>query len=349
MIFYPLTECPDSAVYPVPRSTPQSHPAYVKVGCRRCDICMEEQVAAKQAKWGSRLRERMLYQMEQGDRTVFITLTVHDDDYPEYPEMKKRISKLMNALRMVFLRTYSREVADQFKYWSVLEFGAEHGRLHAHLFLFLPKEVVWAPHWAWIHSYWRERYKAYIHHCRLVSSIGLAVWYSVEYATKQFGRGYDRMQSSQFGWMEFMEVRKKQWLGIPQDSEGVAEWAAFRISPALADALKREDVVAVIKAAGDKDLIHHVGQVTLEEPALHPFSKCWTKFKFDMEDFKCSSEKLNLVADEVIDIPHSLLWVPVTVKLQQLVQLRLAKLSLAVQRFLNSTVCEHTLSTARPL
>ena len=361
-IVYPTTECPEPHLYPVPRKSPHSVQAYVKVGCRSCEVCDEEKLKRKQDKWIERIRSMILYYQENGNRVVFLTLTLHNEDLyehgwisrPDLPPgrvlnlsptqrqecfdlLKKRLSVMWNALRMQVKRKYGTEVAADLKYWNVMELGGETKRPHAHVFLFLPKEIVYEPVWTWIKTYWKERYKAYILHSRLVDSAPLASWYASKYAVKQIGRKYDRVSGSQFGWVKFMERRKKAWLGLEDSSNGAVAWAAFRVEESsVRDALARNDIVGSLNALG-RVKIEKIGKVDTDKPCLHPFGACW-KDNRNLRRFldTCNLEKLNQEECDLLTITPSLIWLPDTVRSLQLLQLQLERLSAEVERLLNS-------------
>lgn len=331
-IFYPTTQCEDFNIFRVPTATADSIPAYVKVGCRRCDICYEEIAQQKAKKWRSRLLEMMRYYDLQGHRVLFATLTVHDKDYPTHHELKDRLSKMFNAYRE---RLRRRGDAGKIKYWAVLEYGEKSGRIHAHIFFFVDRDIDWSPEWSWMTAYWEERYIAWKHDCSLVRSTSAAS-YATKYGSKNIGHNRDRIMSSQFGWAKFMEERRKAWLGIEKDQEGVCEWLAIiRPDP---DAVKRlvHEIrstglsVGTVRRAKDKlkGMFKVVGRIEVDKPVLHPFKAC---------PYIISEEVLSICEasdDEtgVWTLPASLMYLPASVKWASLIRSELVKLWLAVER-----------------
>lgn len=320
MIVYPTTACPEARLYPVPMRSTKAIPCYVKVGCRNCTVCDAEKVQAKQLKWRSRIREMILHYQSNGDRVVFATLTVHDADYPSYEELKSRLSKLFNAMRRRF-------GSAGVKYWCVLEEGAKTKRLHAHVFFFVKKEFSWYPIWEWIQDYWTTRYKAYILHTRVVTSASMAAAYATKYAVKQIGYKRDRMMSSQFGWVSFMEGRRRQWLGLDEETEGVDTWLAVSL-PDVEEEVVRSNVVGAVNLKRFVGSVKIAGRIWTDRKALHPYASCITQ----MEGELCEE------SEEGTDPPrylHSYMWVPDISKWQQLIQLGSERLLQACLRRLD--------------
>ncbi len=345
-VVYPTTKCQSPDLFPVPRRTSDSTTSFVKVGCRQCEVCAEEKLEAKRYKWKSRLMEMILHWQAKGDRVVFCTFTVHDDDYPDYEELKVRLSKMMHALRTWCSRRYGD--SQKVKYWHVLEFGKKSGRIHAHSFFFVPKDVSWTQDvWPWLCAYWTQRFKAYILHSKLVTGSAMAVNYATKYGTKQTGHNRDRMLSSQFGWVTFMEEAKKRWLGLPEGSNGATSWLAVSVKKeeALKRAVKREDVAtAVARVEGLNYEV--VGRIRTDRPVLHPYAACWMKSHSDTVEFlECYSEKLNLEGCVQSVMEDSFVWVPATAKLLQRLRLRSAKRLQDVVRLLDLQVKSATQST----
>lgn len=311
VIFYPTTSCKQALVFPVPRRSPKSIEAYVKVGCRTCNICQKEILQAKQAKWRSRLREMILHYQEEGHRVVFTTFTVHDEDMPDYKMMKDRLGGMFKAFRIRLGRIFGDTTC--VKYWAVLEYGELTNRLHAHVFFFIDKRVQWSVQWRWLKEYWTERYKAYILHSRLVVGHKMAAGYATKYGVKQVGFKRDRVMSSQFGWINFMERRRKRWLGIGEDVDGVTEWVALR-DPDVDRVIAGVGGGASISVLVDeyKDGLEVVGKWVTDKPVLHPFAAC--PVYVSEEIFKCGESK---GVTGVLTIPDYLRWVPGTVNLLQ--------------------------------
>lgn len=324
IVFYPTTQCENYSVFPIPSRKPDSLESYVKVGCRHCSVCDAERIEMKRKKWRSRLFEMCMYYQENGDRVVFSTFTVHDSDYPDYVELKSRLKKLTHAMRSRLLREYgdSRIV----KYWFVLEHGKKTGRIHAHALFFVDKSVEWKPLWAWMKEYWTKRYDAYIFDSKLVVGTKMAINYCTKYGTKQTGYRSDRTLTSQFGWIKFMDGRKKTWLGLSQDSEGAESLFAFRLlgKRRMDDALRRDDGVAAVDAFR-KLRVQVLGEVDFDRPVLHPFSGCIID-NYKWRNFKCNLERLNQGDTETHLIPDSLIWVCGKSKLSELIHLHSAKL-----------------------
>lgn len=337
MIFYPTTACPNFDVYPVPKQRADAMSCYVKVGCRRCAVCEQERLEQKQSKWRNRLREMILHYQSNGDRVIFCTFTVHDDDkelwsfedgdgmtaeQKQYDCLKGRLSKMFNATKMVVSRWYdTKRPSELLKYWAVLEYGEKTGRLHAHVFFFVDKSVAWQGLWAWMTAYWTDRYLAYILHSKLVSNASMAAAYATKYAVKQVGYNRDRMLSSQFGWERFMKEVKKVWLGIEKDVEGIRKWEVVqRPDISERDALRvlNGDVEGAIKLV---DQYKVVGRLVVDRPVLHPFAGCILQYE---GDFLCEE---NVDETEMLTMPPTLMFLPANYGLQRLRQLGLGRLS----------------------
>lgn len=358
-IVYPTTECPDYSLYPIPKRSDKAVTTYVKVGCRHCSLCDDERLKQKQDKWVNRIREMILHYQECGDRVVFLTMTLSNQDLfdqgfihrPDLPKgtvlnlsdedtkavfqlLKDRLSRMFNSMRMVLKPKYGKVVVKRLKYWNVMELGGDTKRPHAHVFLFLPKEIVYAPLWDWIKTYWRERFGAYILHSRLVNSAMLASWYASKYACKQIGWKYDRQSGSQFGWEKFMEEVKKKWLSLPEGSVGATSWVAVRLKvDSVERAVVRGDVLDALRGLVDAD-VEIVCRVDVDRPVLHPFGGCFID-NHKWRKYKCNLEKLNPAVCEQLTIMHSLVWVPDTPRSLPLLQQRLEKLSREVEQLLN--------------
>ena len=319
---YPTTECEDYRLIRLPRYHRQSEETFLKVGCRRCSVCDEEKMEAKQKKWSSRLREMMLYYQENGDRVLFKTFTVHDYMYPDYKMLKEWLGQTMNALRIRANRAHGKGCL---KYWIVLEYGEQTGRIHAHAFFFLKKEVVWAPLHRWLNDYWTGHYRAYVENTKVVNNARMAANYATKYAVKQIGYNRDRMMSSHFGWTEFMKERRKQWLGLEGTEDGCAVWVALEVPDV--------DEAAAAASTGDVGLIKRamlkfmngfrkVGTLRLDRDVLHPFQASVLDYRGDICDWARSKNEgtgMSIMKD-------TLVWVPDIAKLGYIIQLRSARL-----------------------
>ena len=320
-IVYPTTKCESSRLIRLPRYHEESEETFLKIGCRHCLVCEEERREAKQKKWSSRLREMMLYYQESGDRVLFKTFTVHDYMYPDYKMLKEWLGQTMNALRIRANRAHGKGCL---KYWIVLEYGEQTGRIHAHAFFFLKKDVVWAPLHRWLNNYWTGHYQAYVESTKVVNNARMAANYATKYAIKQIGYNRDRMMSSQFGWTEFMEERRKQWLGL-EDVDGCAVWVGLEV-PDM-------DEAAAAASTGDVGLIKRamlnfqcgfrkVGTLRLDRDVLHPFQASVLDFRGAI----CDWEKLSKERTGMWTVKDTLVWVPDTAKLGSIIQLRLERL-----------------------
>lgn len=355
MIFYPTTQCPNFDIYPVPKSNPDSMSCVVKVGCRRCEVCNAERMEQKQMKWRSRIREMMLHYEKNGDRVVFCTFTVHDDDVEmfgmvddewqsgkasmlgddnppmtaeqkRYNLLKSRLSKMFNATKMAVSRWYDTTTpSDLIKYWAVLEHGEKTGRLHAHVFFFVDKSVVWSPLWTWMSAYYTKRYLAYILDAKLVVGARMAANYATKYAVKQIGLKSDRMLSSQFGWVSFMEEVKKEWLGIEKGADGIRRWEAVAVPD-----LSEKDAIRVLNGNVVRavELINQykvVGTLEVDKPVLHPYGASVLKMEGDL----CEENEGEI---GISTIRHTLIFLPENYGLQRLRRLGLEKLSREFER-----------------
>lgn len=319
---YPLTQCKDSTLYPIPRASVKSHKAYVKVGCRVCSVCESERQEQKSTKWCNRLRAMIQHYQSNGDRVVFATLTVHDKDYPDYAQMKTWLKALFHRMR-----NHSKNF--QFKYWAVIEYGAETGRIHAHVFFFLPKAQSWKELEEYIRASWQGTTGAYIFHSRLVDTKRMAANYATKYASKG-GLAYknDRIMGSRFGWVAFMEEVRRKWLGS-KNAEGFQDWVAYQ-------KLDIEKLVAAARVQPDQVIAENainnftpVMWMRTDKPVLHPFGACpLTLLSNDREDSSC---KMNQDATGLFHIPAQLTWLPATFDLLPLHQLEWAKLSRALK------------------
>ena len=187
------------------------------VGCskRWCESCNQERKERKRAKWAGRLREMINWWSAEGGRVVFKTLTVHDNQYPNgHEQLREWLQRLLKRLRA------DRRGFD-FKYWAITEEGTQTGRLHAHLFFFLPKSQEFRIINDVIDVYWEAAHDAYISHYRPVDSGKAAAGYATKYATKAIGL---RVLSSKFGWDGFMKRRRSEWLGLEGGVKGVSRW-----------------------------------------------------------------------------------------------------------------------------
>ena len=327
-VFYPTTQCEHYDIYPVPREIASSTPAYVKVGCRRCVTCQKEIAEAKQKKWRSRIREMILHYQQQGDRVVFATFTMHDDQLMDLPEFKQALSKLFNHMRVHLGRKYDTMTpAKLVKYWVVLEYGEQTNRLHAHVFFFVDKSVTWKPLWAFLQEKWTAANKAWIFHSRLVSTAAMAANYATKYAVKQIGWNRDRMMSSQFGWESFMEEVKRKWLGIAEGEDGVEVWEAYRVPDVDAkDALRILDG-DVTKAVEWIDThFQYAGVIQVDKPVLHPFAACPVRIEGDL---LCEEKEGEI---ETLTIQPSLVFRPAGFGLQRFFQSVSGKLSQVYER-----------------
>ena len=323
MIFYPTTKCPDATPYPIPRCSPVSRQAYVLVGCRCCDVCQKERIEEKQRLWRSRLMAMISHYQVSDGRVVFGTFTVHDDDYPDYEELKARLSKMFNAFRTRNDRVYGRDL--RVRYWAVLEYGSQTNRIHAHVFFFVPKEIEWSDMWKWLTDYWTERYKAYIFDSRLVQGTSMAAAYATKYGSKTLGYKNDRTLSSQFGWKSFMEEVKKEWLGIAKEARGVSVWLAVDV-PDVAR-IAHDINAAGIAGRSDKVYLQNkyapkvVGRMRMDKPVLHPFGACPIYMEGDINS--CVENDAGI---EILTMRDSLVWVPVGFDLSRLRRSELVKL-----------------------
>lgn len=328
--FYPTTACLDYSVYPVPKSVPESYQGYVKVGCRRCQVCDDERREQKRLKWQNRLIAYSQDWMEQGNRVVFFTLTVHDDDYPTEDELKERLKRLFKAHGMRCKRLYGERI----KYWCVMERGDKTNRLHAHILFFVPKEVrVWSVEKWWIVNYWKERYKAFVFDSQGLHSSSI-VSYVTKYCSKDQGWNNSRLCVSQFGWDKFMEVHKKKWLGIEEDAEGVTQWVAVHVERMDAEEAKVIARGQGIEGVIDKILDYKVvGRVETDKACLHPYAACFLHHSFIVKEKFLCVEKDD--ETEVLSILGSIVWVPAICVQERLSLLELEKHSLA-QKLFNS-------------
>ena len=291
-IIYPTSRCKSYNLIPVPRRSETSEDCYVRVGCNSCDICIEEKIARKAEKWKHRIHAMIEHYQENNDRVLFHTFTVHDEMMPDYFQLKGWLSQTFNALRV---RINRKEGKDKFKYWCVLEKGSTTGRLHAHAFFFVDKSVAWEPHMRWLNAYWEERYKAYISHTRVVSSASMAASYATKYAVKQVGYFNDRMLTSKFGWANFMEAKKRKWLGL-EDVEGCQNWVVLDL-PQVDEEVERlgsaPDVGEINRVLKKfiRALDNPVGRVRIDRPVLHPFSGCFETWSGDIFNVATKEEK----------------------------------------------------------
>lgn len=223
-VWLKLTKCPDA--FPV-YSKREVYPGFRRqawvVGCskRYCEVCNQEKRERKKAKWASRLRLMIDWWSANEGTVVFKTLTVHDRDYPDgHPELRKWVQKLLRRLRT--------KTEFRFKYWFITEEGSKTGRLHAHLFFFLQKGQKFGIINDVMDKYWQRHHLAYVSHHRPVDSGKMAANYAAKYGTKAIGL---RTCNSRFGWIDFMNKRRSEWLGI--DEGGERRWVVVDEEEAL--------------------------------------------------------------------------------------------------------------------
>lgn len=201
------------------------------VGCGKCQICDDERVNSKKAKWIRRLVGMIQqfgdYGIETWNRgkvkrippgdVFFMTLTVSNDVYPgaAWIRLSDTDVKYLNGIPAFRERSY-RECKRLFqqlthnlrayrgvKYVVFVEWGLQNtNRIHFHVFFFVPGSVQDGSDWC--HSFldcWREYTCTTQGEFRVIDSAGMAAAYAAKYANKVLGN--HRLMSSQFNWSDY--------------------------------------------------------------------------------------------------------------------------------------------------
>ena len=229
--------------------------------------CWKERIEKRKAKWKKRLLLYTRWFMENNNAALFATFTLHDDNYLALDAMRDVFRKMMMRLRRVGYKV---------KYFCAHEYAPprrnpnnpvaeEQGRLHLHVFFFLyklnPKDynmsitgergkgetrcmstgmyssMIWE-----MRRYWKSETLAYVLDFQTAVSPHKAAAYVTKYMIKDFykvdGQETKRIQSSQFGWIKFIEERDKEWHGIKPEGERDFVQIEFNPNPLRQDEYK---------------------------------------------------------------------------------------------------------------
>ena len=289
-----LTDCVNPIKVLAPLKSPELsgfRRVQYHVGCGGCAICWKEKVVKRRAKWKKRLLLYTRWFMENNNSALFATFTLHDDNYLKLDEMREVFRKMMMRLRRVGFKV---------KYFCAHEYAPprrnpnnpvaeEQGRLHLHVFFFLDKSnpkdynisvtgergkgetrrmstgmyssMIWE-----MRRYWTRETLAYVLDFQTTVTPQKAAAYVTKYMIKDFykvdGQETKRIQSSQFGWVKFIEERDKEWHGI--SPEGEKDFVQIEFNP---NPLRRNEytVKGRVIASAEVSNVYKAWQVQIYE------------------------------------------------------------------------------------